>query len=476
MLLIGMFPVHLFESARKKWTGGLQTESESDSEGDKPPTPKYTKHNARSDSAIPRYPSNLGAGRPAPRSVSAQQLRPERAVDHTNRRASVGTSRIQQQQQRPAPRQSPSRHQIWYPPASSYDNPQIDGLPATDDPPRYFASQIDTDVQIAQDLEWRQYPPFPSAYPPTPIAPSSKRPLGPDSSQITLTSIQYPPSIAEEEQQQYGSRQDFHQSLSPVREPSNPGSVSSLSDSDNIRVHNEESESGYISSTSSLLVDGEGDAIMDDPSSPSEVSNDEEDAFNVTLRTPLSRPLFLSLKRRKDELIITPSRTTSQSTSLDTFADDASSLRTDSPPPVLGQKRSLTKVDESDADDNDGVSQPQEINHPLPHSSNTSPSLGNNLLSKRHTRPNAKPVSGTSSADDDTITRPKRPEPKRRKIIPPVPTRVTRGSSKSRQTSVPADQDRASTASSSTRGSSNNKPESESVSSLMARTRQQRRK
>jgi hypothetical protein len=201
-------------------------------------------------------------------------------------------------------------HEIWHPPPSSYSDAQDlpDSLPNTR--PRHELDKLDLQQRAEVD-EWRQYPPFPSAYPPTPIATvSSKLPGNPYRHPQRLpdtTLIE----ISEDEPEQ-----DFRGSLPPLRKPLNPSYVG-LSDDrlPNAGVQND-------------LFD---DKMTVDTDSETTDMDDEEDAFNITLRTPL--PSLGSARSHVRD--ITPvqrpvsfaSSAASKSTALST-AGGGSSLRT----------------------------------------------------------------------------------------------------------------------------------------------------
>ncbi|KAJ7571798.1 hypothetical protein C8J56DRAFT_753836, partial [Mycena floridula] len=269
-------------------TSWLQSESSERGSSDYPETDRFTPPPVYQESQEARY---LRPQR------STQNIRPEfnqrRPSDHRrssgeNRRLSAldeptnlpprFTPPSKSQLRRPSP-------EIWHPPASSYE---------------------DESNMEQEENEWRQYPPFPSAYPATPIS-STSRVLAPEAmnSRLTLSSVHYP-AIPEE--------QGFPMSLSPAPEPLRPSSVSSLSDSStDTRVHVEDSADG---DGSSMAVDEDGSR-----ESTSEMSDeDEEDEFNVTLRTPMQiRTISAGLA----------SPISSRSTTL-TTNDDGSSLRTPS--------------------------------------------------------------------------------------------------------------------------------------------------
>ncbi|KAJ6515338.1 hypothetical protein C8R45DRAFT_956148 [Mycena sanguinolenta] len=151
-----------------------------------------------------------------------------------------------------------SAHEIWHPPRSAYHD--------EDEDVDYGSSGPRLESQEArraheQMEEWRQYPPFPSAYPPTPLlASSSQLPVHDTSS---FASRQFSP-IPEDP---FLPEQDFGQSLLLPHELPNSGSASDSSDEDNAPGIQHDPHNAVFQ-----------DDIMDE--------DDEEDAFNVTLRTP----------------------------------------------------------------------------------------------------------------------------------------------------------------------------------------------
>jgi hypothetical protein len=113
--------------------------------------------------------------------------------------------------------------------------------------------------------EWRQYPPFPSAYPPTPLPPSSSR-LPPSTNAIySFAPRQFSP-IPEDT---HHPEQDFGQSLPSPHELPNSGSAGDSSDEHNVL--------GIQNGSSNEATAFQDDTMDED---------DEEDDFNVTLRTP----------------------------------------------------------------------------------------------------------------------------------------------------------------------------------------------
>jgi len=215
-----------------------------------------------------------------------------------------------------------SNHQIWYPPEGAYldDDRDAQGAPAiqTSDLP-----QEPPELQTHVD-EWREYPPFPSAYPPTPIAMTSR--LVPTS--MAVPSSLYP-SIEEENVQQ-----DFHKSLLPPREPLNPSPAGDLSDE-----YNTFGIPPFIASQLPIVNDADDSMSTD--------GYEDEDDFNITLRTPL-QPQGSFRSKPRPRLFVSPpsiSSIASRSSAL-TTADNGSSLRTDqsSDSPLSAPKQSMASL------------------------------------------------------------------------------------------------------------------------------------
>lgn len=198
------------------------------------------------------------------------------------------------------------------------DNTLIDGLPQTE--------------------EWRQYPSFPSAYPPTPL---TKQIQIVTTAAIHTSSKTYP-SISEEPAQQ-----GFRQSLLPPHNNSNPKYAGDLSDDNNNHgVQPDENEQIVISV---LDVDGVSDL---DESMDVEDEYESEDEFNITLRTP-DPPLRILTSLGPPAASSNDLSPLSLPTSALTTTGDGSSLRTPStessvaseapviPPTLAGHKRAL---------------------------------------------------------------------------------------------------------------------------------------
>ncbi|CAA7259370.1 unnamed protein product [Cyclocybe aegerita] len=247
--------------------------------------------------------------------------------------------------------ESTSHHQIWYPPQAAYadEDPEEEAQANLTIKPSVQASEPPKDASAtpneAQRLieqqqldEWRQYPPFPSAYPPTPITTTAR--LIPSS--MALPSSLYPP--IEEEMAQ----QDFRQSLLPQREPLNPTHARDSSDRDttNFGIYH------YLANQQ--LAKDTDDSI----STSDDYEDEDEDAFNVTLRTPLppqgsvrsqihSRR-FVSMISASSVASV-PSRS-SALTTVDSLRTQTSSDSSSAPGPamlsstVIGKKRSYPKT------------------------------------------------------------------------------------------------------------------------------------
>ncbi|KAL0950064.1 hypothetical protein HGRIS_010069 [Hohenbuehelia grisea] len=265
----------------------------------------------------PRPARNPTSARPPRGSFRAQRPTASRlkSTDRTINQAKVGSLQAKAVQQHDLSKANPS-HEIWNPPPSSYADSE------EEDPPRPStnstdevnpASLADTTVIPMSEShvdEWRKYPPFPSAYPPTPII-SNIRPMPAGDS--SGTGVQMPfPSIPEDLQPQ-----DFRESLLQSRRSPDPSLHESLSDG--------EAAPGIPN----IRVSRDSDAEMGSVT----YSSGDEDAFNVTLETP--RPQRAESRsptpnENHDHVSDAESSTSSlpsRSTTLNT-ADCGSSLRT----------------------------------------------------------------------------------------------------------------------------------------------------
>jgi len=325
-----------------------------------------------------------------------------------------------------------SRHQIWYPPKSTYSDDEHVAIQA--DFTVQHSSQRVTLSYEEQAEEWRKYPPLPSAYPPTPITKTSKL--------VTVLSSLDP--LIEGEV----SQQDFHKSLLPPREPLNPSPAGGLSD-----YHN-------TFGISPLLSDEREDA--DDSMSASDY--EEEDEFNITLRTPL-RPLG-SLRSRiqprrlaslasGSSAVSAPSRSSALTT-----IDHGSSLRTntssdssDSAPrpintdssSIIGKKRSYPRSNKAlhsatprvrhiEESGNTAVDASAEVSatlRPAPVGKLAKSSYPRNFDARSDTADESAAATSTSSVGsvhaDEQEHEQVQPEEKRRKIVRSSASRNARG-------------------------------------------------
>ncbi|KAF8632317.1 hypothetical protein AX15_001940 [Amanita polypyramis BW_CC] len=235
-------------------------------------------------------------------------------------------------------------HEIWYPPPSAYEEDDGEYRNITQKLQGTSSTFTNSDASSVQQVdEWRQYPQFPAAYPPTPLVTlmrlSSKSGNSDDTTRAAL------PKIDDM------SRQDFRQSLLPPSKTTDPGLDGALSDEElNAGVHETKDDDDRAT-----LIDP--DASMGDSST---LDEEEEDEFNVTLQTPIPAHVltktFLHAPRMTSRTtsLATTTSVGSRSTGLST-AENGSSLRTrtsldslssafissgeDSP--VIGKKRPL---------------------------------------------------------------------------------------------------------------------------------------
>ena len=229
-----------------------------------------------------------------------------------------------------------SRHQIWHPPRSSYIDDEEDQVDLTLRPSDFQGSQEETlNSHEQKELdEWRQYPPFPSAYPPTPLVVTSRL----AETTFTVRSSIYP-AIEEER-----SQQDFHRSLLPPREPLNPSPAGDLSDqSFTFGI------SPYHLAPQATTTDEADDSMSTD-------DYEDEDDFNTTLRTPLQPFGSIRSQLRTNRRVSLASGSSAVPSRLSTLttADGGSSLRTRTssetlsasesiPASVIGRKRSYPR-------------------------------------------------------------------------------------------------------------------------------------
>ncbi|KAH9943168.1 uncharacterized protein BXZ73DRAFT_97222 [Epithele typhae] len=151
---------------------------------------------------------------------------------------------------------------IWRPPVSAYNMDNDDeagfssrtGLPT----PPIEAQERHLAAGSPGSDDWRQYPPFPAAYPPTPLAPSSRLPyLGepiaapkPVRPGMQFAGIEEEDSDEETPETQQG----FRRSLLLPREPPNPGSDGDSSDENRMKGV-QHTQTQHTSSTTTHIND-----------------------------------------------------------------------------------------------------------------------------------------------------------------------------------------------------------------------------
>jgi hypothetical protein len=238
-----------------------------------------------------------------------------------------------------------SRHQGWYPPASAHNNDNRNFLASNQELGVMSASTPDlghASLGTAPEYhtpEWRTYPAFPSAYPPTPLPASTSLPTtmtgrSPDGVYYRPSDVAYPP-IPEDPAVEEG----FRESLGSQRE-SNPSSACSTSDDTT-------SQSGVYDHKD----DGNVTQERDDDTSCNGSEDDShtglsEDNFNATLRTPYrSLPPTEDADSGVDSSVdsLTSALTTTDNTSSLRTRASSESLSSDSSS-VAGQKRSYPAV------------------------------------------------------------------------------------------------------------------------------------
>lgn len=305
---------------------------------------------------------------------------------------------------------SSSRYQVWYPPTAKPTDEDGGSGPLRPLALAVNVTEEVTTVAHQQVDEWRQYPAFPSAYPPTPIAVTSKVPP-------TMSPSRFSPI----EEEPY--RQGFQKSLLPPRGPLDPSRACDLSDKTTFGI------SPFLSSQPH---DADGSTSTDD------YENEDEDDFNTTLKTPL-QPQGSAKSRPHLHLFVAP-RSVSNSSVLSrssafTTLDNGSPLRTASsepspsglpfrplPPAVVRKKRSYphsqllssrnrVREVEEDSLDQDSDIQPTSTEKFTRSSQKSSPSL-------QSTVGISDVVDSTSnSGGSDTNDRERIPPEKRRRVV-----------------------------------------------------------
>jgi hypothetical protein len=201
-----------------------------------------------------------------------------------------------------------SGHQIWYPPTSAY--------PASGQEAPISTPDLPGTPSEYHSPEWRTYPAFPSAYPPTPLPALASLPSSVTtrlaSDHRLVSDSAYPP-IPEDEQ-------GFDETLEREHE-GRPGSVHSSSNSNKIPPGANSCEE-----SSDATRQPDEDTLLDDSMCSSEAGLSEDD-FGASLRTPHRSPAAMlpSAYSSVDSL-----------TSALTTAENASFLRTKSSSDSLG--------------------------------------------------------------------------------------------------------------------------------------------
>jgi hypothetical protein len=189
---------------------------------------------------------------------------------------------------------SQSSHSVWQPPPP-YDSSPEDPSPRPD---TFGQTNSFDELPATAPVvdEWRKYPNFPSAYPPTPLPPPNI--VLTAASQHVTTSL----TTITETTSTHGARLGL-----PPRMPLNLGFVSGSSDDDDSLgpSGNLDDNQPSYSPTSGDMEDGDeeenddeddGDE-SDDGNGGRDITPEEEDEFDVTLRTPIMPP-YGSLKTR----------------------------------------------------------------------------------------------------------------------------------------------------------------------------------
>jgi hypothetical protein len=174
------------------------------------------------------------------------------------------------------------KHEIWHPPPSSQDDFDEDRAEYPEHVPLVPEPVIPA---IAVD-DLSAYPPFPAAYPLTPVhAPPISMPVPVHPSQFPITQGEGTGGAVANNDQNDGAQQGFGRSLLPPREPLNPGSDGDLSDETKypgVQIH----ETRYVTSS-------DGDEDMEDYET-------EEDSFDVTFQTPKHRRILRAVPMGRD--------------------------------------------------------------------------------------------------------------------------------------------------------------------------------
>ncbi|KAI0722352.1 hypothetical protein C8T65DRAFT_600249 [Cerioporus squamosus] len=268
-------------------------------------------------------------------------------------------------------------HQIWHPPASVYAdevslNPHS-GLPT---PPIERQQRLQAAAAASPNSQddWRQYPPFPSAYPPTPLPASSRLPSAEPA--IVAPRPVRPAAFSgiaeedDEDDQNPETRQGFRRSLLLPREPRNPGSDGDLSDENQMKgvqkTHTQHTHTAYSQAHDHPSTDGSGTEMSVDKDARSQTeeagesgSDMDEDDYNTTLRTPSkhrarrpSRDSDEDDEDYLDDLMITPPARMKPTFSIDSVATRSTGLSTtDNHSSLATRTNSIASTDPSSVPD-----------------------------------------------------------------------------------------------------------------------------
>jgi hypothetical protein len=360
MLLLLAWPKHAFMSWYHRWTS-LGSDEDDDLQS-------LSSSNALSHGA---HPSLTGSQPLQTRSRS-------RTIHEDASRAAAIIARLHVSQPSESdPANTFEGHRIWYPPPPAYDEHEqsdVGGLHQFSSTARLDAPQLSVDVgSVSNPLiqsfspdyvdEWRKYPDFPSAYPPTPIAPpKSLRIIAPvpkrpsdviqfvniseedesSDSQVEETGsnkidglLREKRDIDNSDNEKEGIRSDFRESLLKPCESMNPDSDKHLGDDtvptvgvqikiDEGSPDEDETMDMTLKTPRALRQEKGGEDVDVDM----EVSDVEQDSFDFKTPKPLRVNPDL-LKPRPQSMLSTASTSSwqSKSTTLSTN-DGGSSLRT----------------------------------------------------------------------------------------------------------------------------------------------------
>ncbi|KAI9064841.1 hypothetical protein FKP32DRAFT_1757075 [Trametes sanguinea] len=404
LVLVASIPIQHAQSYYRRWTSAL----------DPPEVDMQSWH---------RDASSAGS-RPTAHRAFASETNGD-ARPHVSRDVSTGSMR--QTRSSGTSGSSTPVHQIWRPPPAAYAeegafNPHS-GLPT----PPIDRHQVPLPPTAGSVDEWRQYPPFPSAYPPTPLPASSRlpsagpsiaapQPVRPSGAQFT--------GIAEEsdedDDRHPDSRQDFRRSLQLPREPRNPGSDGGLSDEIQMKGVQHTQTPNQTNTPPAVMTDDLADTSAMSTDDVDSYMDDDEDDFNVTLRTPHPLKLKSAEAMLSDDEMLTPPPSTiaftisldsqvshvTRSTALST-TDNGSSLRTRTPsisstvpdaPSLAGRKRRLPRYAEDNVKFNVRVS-PRKA-RVASRTASTRASLRTAPADIRRTKVNVKEQDNPSAEDD----------------------------------------------------------------------------